>query len=92
MEFIGVFYSFDFNDPNPLSSTREFIQAQADEWLCDRESGEIHKDTPTPLWVIYGSHRSGFEDISDEELTKLGKKIIEKSVWCAFGAAERSEA
>ncbi len=89
MEYIGV---FDMHNTHSLSDTRRFIQAQADEWLCNRESGEIHEDTPAPLWVVYGSHRSGFEDISDEELTKLGSRIMDKCILCAFGEAEPSEA
>jgi len=89
MDCIGV---FNMQNEHELSDTRRFIQAQADEWLCDRESGEIHEDTPAPGWVVYGSHRNGFEGISDDELTTLGSTIMDKCILHAFVKDEPSEA
>ena len=65
-------------DSNQLSllNTRAFIQAQADKWLTDRESGIINANTPAPNWVVYGYHQNGFDGITNEELNELSKEIV----------------
>lgn len=69
-------------DPNQVLNTRAFIQAQADKWLTDRESGIINANTPAPTWVVYAHHQSGFNGITDEELNDLSKEIVSESTGC----------